>query len=660
MDSVEFLKTFAIILGTSTVIVYTLHRMKIPPIIGFLISGLVIGPYGIGFVRNVELVELFAEIGIILLLFVLGIELSPTKLFEMRRFLLLAGGLQVFLTITLCAIIASAFINLDQAIFTGMLISLSSTAIVLKHLSDKGEVDTPHGKIIIGILIFQDLFAVFMVGLIPSLVGSKIQINFLFEKIAISLLVVSLAILSSKKFIPWLLFQIVKSRIRDLFIISVLFLCFSVALLISEIGFSLALGAFIAGLLISESEYAHQVTADVIPFRESFMAIFFISIGMLLDIKFALDNLVSILLISLAIIFLKAIANFFSIRLAGGNSRVSLISALALAQISEFSFILVSTAQLYNIINQTLFNFFISTSIITMLFSPLILLNIHKIAEKLPAKVPPKTKIDEFEKATKLDSHVIIVGFGINGRNVAKILKDLNIPYVILELNPITVREMKKQGEPIYLGDATSVDVLRIAGIEKAKLIVIAISDPISTRRIATLARRINPDIYIIVRTRYVSEIEELKKLGADEVIPEEFETSIQISSRVLSFFNVPLNVIKEYISKLRESSYIPLLNVAGNNLAKLVQEKFHPLSFNLATYLIEENSISADKSIAELNFRAQTGATIIAVKRGEEIYLNPGANFILKPGDLVLALGKPTELEKATEFFTPKDQSKF
>jgi CPA2 family monovalent cation:H+ antiporter-2 len=348
-----------------------------------------------------------------------------------------------------------------------------------------------------------------------------------------------------------------------------------------------------------------------------------------------------------------------SIRLAGGNTRVSLISALALAQISEFSFLLLSIAQQYNIVNQTFFNFFISTSIITMLFSPIILLNTHKIAEKIPIKFTQtaKTKTNEFERTTKLDSHVVIVGFGINGRNVAKILKDLNIPYVILELNPITVKEMKKQGEPIFLGDATSVDVLKIAGVDKAKLIVIAISDPISTRRIVTLARRINSDIYIIVRTRYVSEIEELKKLGADEVIPEEFETSIQISTRVLSFFNVPLNVTKEYISKLRESSYIPLLNVSvGDNLSKLVKGKFHHLSFNLATYLVEENSISAGKSIAELNFRAKTGATIIAVKRDDEIHLNPNASFILKPGDLVLALGKPAELEKATELFTPKE----
>ncbi|CUU02281.1 Kef-type potassium/proton antiporter, CPA2 family [Candidatus Thermokryptus mobilis] len=654
MNSIEFLKTFAIILGTSTVIVYTLHKMKMPPVIGFLISGFMIGPYAIGLVKNVELVELFAEIGIILLLFVLGIELSPTKLFEMRRFLLFAGGLQVLLTVTLCAIIALTFMNLAQAILAGMLIALSSTAIVLKHLSDKGEVDTPHGKIIIGILLFQDLFAIFMVGLIPSLAGGKIQINLLLEKIAMSLVVISLAIWSSKKLIPWLLFQIVKSRIRDLVIVSVLFLCFSVALLISELGFSLALGAFIAGLLISESEYAHQVTADVTPLRESFMAIFFISIGMLLDFKFVKDNLVLILLISLSVILLKLIANFLSIRLAGGSMRVSLISALALAQMSEFSFVLVSIAQSHNMIDQTSFNFIISISIITMLFSPLILLHIHKIAEMLSKKMSPSVKVqrDELEKVMKLDSHVIIVGFGINGRNVAKILKDLNIPYVILELNPITVREMKKQGEPIYLGDATSIDVLKSVGIDKAKLIVIAISDPTSTRRIVTIARSVNPDIYIIVRTRYVSEIEELKKLGANEVIPEEFETSIQISSRVLDFFNVPLNIIKDYTAKLRENSYVALLDIPKNEFSKLVQEKFPSISFNLSTYLVLENSKSTNKSIGELNFRAQTGATIIAVKRGEEIYLNPSPSFILKPGDLVLALGKPSELEKAVEFF--------
>lgn len=372
MELVEFLKIIALIFGLSAFVVYLLHRAKLPSVIGFLISGIIVGPYGVGLVGNVKIVEIFAEIGIILLLFVLGIELSPTRLFEMKRFIFLVGGVQILLTTLLIMSISLNFFNLNVAVFIGLTLSLSSMAVVLKHLVDRGELDTPHGKVIVGILIFQDLIAVLITAFIPFISRDDFKLNEFLFRIFTSILFVFFVIVAPRKFIPFLMFQIVKSRVRDLFIISVLLLCFSVALFMYELGFSLAFGAFLAGLLISESEYAHQVTSDIIPFRESFMAIFFVSLGMLFNVDFIYENLASILLLSILVMLIKVIGVFLSVIFAGGSIRVSLISAFSLAQISEFSFVLILLGKRHELISENFYNFFISSAVITIMLSPVL------------------------------------------------------------------------------------------------------------------------------------------------------------------------------------------------------------------------------------------------------------------------------------------------
>ena len=645
------MKTFVIIFGLSTFIVYLLHKIKLPPVIGFLLSGVIAGPYGVGLVRDVSLVEIFAEIGVILLLFVLGIELSPTKLFEMKRFIFLGGALQILVTLFFVVLISLIFLNFNVALFAGIVIALSSTAIALKYLADKGEIDTPHGRITVGILIFQDLVAVFIAGFIPLFSSGNLKAGEFTVKIILSLLIVFIVLWTSRNLVPFLFLQIVKLKIRDLFIISVLFLCFSVALLISEIGFSLAFGAFLAGLLISESEYAHQVTADIIPFRESFMAVFFISIGMLFNVDFVGKNLLAVILISALIILIKIVGGFASVALAGGSSRVALISSFALTPMSEFSFVLTLLGKESGVINDDFYNFFISASVITMVFSPVLMILAPRLSELVGKYVKIRGEIfDMVEKGQNLENHVIIVGFGLNGKNIAKALKAIGVPYVVVELNIFTVKKMREMGELIYYGDGTSVDVLRKVGIGKARLIIIAISDPASARKIVSLARFENPDIYIIVRTRYVSEIDELKKLGADEVIPEEFETSIEIISRVLNYFNLPLNVVREYISKLREDAY-KALRVAEPKIEKLISEIELLKYLNIKTYIVDVNSKARDKSIAELNLKAQTGVLVIAVQRGDEILVNPSSDFVFKAGDVMFIIGTPREIDKTAEF---------
>ena len=657
MDVVEFLKIFAFIFGISALVVYLLHKVRLPPVIGFLISGVIIGPYGAKLVERVEVVQVLAEVGVILLLFVLGLGLSLTKLLEMRRFLLVAGGAQIIMTVFLFTILSLLFFELNLSIFIGLIAALSSTAIVLKYLFDSGEIDSSHGRVTTGITIFQDLVAIFITPFIPLFLSSNFNpINFLVKLLNSSLILI-LVVWASRKRVPPLLFLIAKSRIRDLFIISVLFLCFSVALIVSELGFSLAFGAFVAGLLISESEYSHQVTADIIPFRESLMAIFFVSIGMLLNVNFLMENFRVVVLISLLIILIKILGTSLGILISGGGIKTAFISGILLAPISEFSFVLILLGKKFGLVDDRIYQFFIASAVITMVLSPILFTYVHNLAAFVGNYIKVKDESwERLKRESELREHVIIIGFGLNGRSVARVLKGIGIPYVVIELNISTVKKMREVGELIFHGDATSPDVLRKAGIEEAKLMIITISDPVSSKRIVAIARSLNSNIYIIVRTRYVAEVEELRKLGANEVIPEEFEISVEIANRVLSYFKFPINLTKEYVSKLKEGSYELFrrddvsFNELVQNLALPKNLSEHLRRVEFETYWVKSNSRAKQTSIGEMALRSRTGVTVLIVKRGEEIFINPSADFKFEVGDLVVLMGERNKIEKAIQ----------
>ncbi len=460
--------------------------------------------------------------GVILLLFSIGIEFSLKKLVRIKNIVLGGGSLQVFITTALTTLVAFYLFNdMRISLFSGFLVSLSSTAIVLKILSEKGEIDTPYGKTMVGILIFQDLIVVIMMLLVPILSGEQITFITIAQKLLKAVLIIALVLFSSKYFFPFVLHHVVHSKSRELFIISVIVICLGIAIITSWFGLSLALGAFLAGLIISESEYAHQALSDIIPFKESFMGLFFVSVGMLLSFNFVVENIFQIALVLMAIMVIKFLSTFLAVNLIKVGFRPAIVSSLGLSQIGEFSFILALFGKNLNIIDNSFYQLFLASSVVSMMVSPFLISVAPKWANYLSnIKIVKKTfshmgTARESFSITKSD-HTIIIGFGLNGRNLAKVLKESAIPYVVLEINNFTVQEMKKKGEPIYYGDGTSVDILHSLGIEKAKLLVIAISDPSATRRIVSLARKLNQKLYIIVRTRYLAEVDDLKNLGAD------------------------------------------------------------------------------------------------------------------------------------------------
>ncbi len=543
-----------LLLGMGVLLIF--QRLKIPEIVGFFLTGIIAGPGGLGLISSLHEVEIVAEVGVILLLFTIGIEFSLKNLMNIRRIVLIGGSLQVFLTI-LFVIIAGRYFGktYTEAVFLGYLIALSSTAMVLKILQERDEILSAHGRIAVAILIFQDIMVIPMMLTAPLLSGRGIEIDgSLLLLLLKSALIIIMLIAITKWIAPFILLQITKTRSRELFLFGIIGICLGVAYLTNTLGISLALGAFIAGLVISESEYAHHAFGNVVPIRDLFASFFFISIGMLLDLGFVIQNILLIVLIAAGIMAVKAVIVGAAAFALGFRFHAQVLASLALVQIGEFSFILSKIGLDEGIINIDTYQMFIAVAIITIICTPFLISAAPKAAEiigrfPLPSKIKKGLTPIPLYQLEGIEKHIIIVGFGVNGRNVAKAARASNIPYIIIEMNPITVQAERRKGEMINYGDATQETALTNALINKAEVIVIAIPSAAATARITELAKRLNPNIFIAARTRFVQNVQQLYKLGADEVIPEEFETSIEIFSIILKKYGIE----KEKIDYIRE-----------------------------------------------------------------------------------------------------------
>jgi len=653
MHDYSIIKDIVLILLISIPIIAIFNRMHLPSIVGFLIAGIVLGPSVLKIISNPDQIEMMAEIGVILLLFSIGLELSLKELADIKKILLIGGGLQVSLTILIASVIIFAIgLPAKQAIFFGILISLSSTVIVLKLLSDKNEIDAPHGKISVGILIFQDL-AIVPLFLIVDMLGASDQISF--GEVSIRLLTafgaVAGIIFIAKYLSPHVLYRLAKLRMKEIFTVGVILLILGTAYLTYSLGLSFALGAFIAGLILSESEYSHQIVADTLPLRDAFNSLFFVSIGMLLNLGFVMESPIVVFAFSLGVVLLKTLIIFSVVILLKYPVRIAVLVGIGLAQVGEFSFIIGEQGFSLNLISPELFNIFISSTIITMILTPLLFKLAPRIAGKSGNLAPGISK----EKIiSEVQNHVIIAGFGLNGKNLAHVLKETGIKYIVIEMNPDTVKKEKSKGENIIYGDIGNSEVLKSAKINNAKILVIAISDRSTSKRALKLAKELNPSIHIIVRTRFMKDTDELVKMGAEMVIPEEFETSIQIFRKVLEQYHIPLNVIMQQVNLLRGESYKYLRSEEGTDVAFTHIDELLSTRLTDTFYLSEENQF-AGKTIGELNLRSKTDATIIAIVRKGTTVTNPSAKNILQPGDTLVITGTHKAVDLAFDLLSEK-----
>ncbi|PMP61291.1 MAG: hypothetical protein C0197_05955 [Caldimicrobium thiodismutans] len=653
----EYLLSLILAFLLALPIAYLFVRLKLPPLTGFLLAGLLAGPSGFSLVKDLNLIRDLAELGVIFLMFLLGIEFSIKKLLSYRKEVLLGGFLQVVMTTLFIGVVASHFLSVSfaQALFYGVLVAFSSTAVVLKLLMERGELNSPYGRYIFGILIFQDLSVILVMLMLPLLSGKEISLQYLLFTLIKSFLILAGIFLIGFKGIPLFLDLIMKTRNREIFLISIFIISLGTAYLGHELGLSMALGAFLAGLIISESDYAYQIMAEIKPLKELFMALFFISVGMLLHPRLLFENPFLTLSIFAIIFVAKVLIAFGVVLLLSKSPRISLLSALYLFQIGEFSFVLALEGAKRNLFSSANFyQIFIGTSILTLVATPFVVSGVQRFSDGILRLFSPKRisllKRRREKREERFVEHTVVVGFGICGKNVVYGLKLLKIPYVILELNPYTVKKYKRKGEPIYFADATNPEILKKFGIERAKALVITISDTLAARKIIQIAKALNPELYVITRTQFVAEIEELLDLGADEVIPEEFEASIELFTKVLKYYRVPKNLILELVEEVRSGHYQVLRKEDQSFIKEGISSDWLK-ALNFETYFIKKGSLLKGLSIKRLDLRAKTGVTILAIKRGEDLIINPSPDFILEEEDLLILIGDKKNLRKAFEY---------
>lgn len=554
----DLFKLFAV----SIVVLLVNSRLRIPAIVGFLVTGVLAGPHGLGLVQHAEEVEVLAEVGVILLLFAIGIEFSFEQLGRIRKAVFVGGTLQLLFTFG-AALAVSRFAGLTyaQGVFNAFLFSLSSTAIVLKLLQQRGQMDSPHGKVSLGILIYQDIAVVPMMLLVPYLAQSSDAASSL-GGVLTGFGVAALVVVAARWVVPRLLHTIARTRDREFFLLTVVAICLGVAWATNQVGLSLSLGAFLAGLIISESEYSQEAMGNILPLKDLFTTLFFVSIGMLLDVRTIVEQPLLVLSLTVLVLGIKAFIAALAAFFLGYPLRTTLLVGIALSQVGEFSFVIAQTGLDHGLMNARDYQLYLAVSVLTMAATPFVIMAAPRIAALISRLPLPPVVVTGFgappdeTTASKKTGHLVIVGYGVNGRNLAGAAKKLGIAYDVLEMNADVVRAERHAGEPIWFGDATQESVLEHVNVAQARVVVIAVSDPAATRRITRLVRKQNGKGFIIVRTRYVQELRALYELGASRVVPEEFETSVQIFSLALRAFGQSRQKVDEIANEVRDNGY--------------------------------------------------------------------------------------------------------
>ncbi|HNU91049.1 MAG TPA: cation:proton antiporter [Spirochaetota bacterium] len=663
--SEPLLSNMVVVFALAVVSLFVCIRLKIPTIVGLLLVGVLAGPSGLGLINVSKEVEAIADIGVVLLLFTIGLEFSLKKLLRARRTVLLGGSLQVLITTaTVYFAAVCAGISGAESLFAGFIISMSSTAIAMRLLEERGEIDGPAGVSSLAISLFQDIMSVPMVLSIPLLMGIEgnagSHLGVFFLKTSA---IIVLVLLGARWLVPQVLYQVTRTRSRELFLLSVLGLCGAIAWLTSRVDLSLALGAFLAGLIISESEYSHQALGSILPFRDVFTGFFFISVGMLLDVNYFLQHPFSIGSLALGVVILKIIIILAACTLIGLPLSTGIMTGFAISNIGEFSFVLIRAGSSSGLLSDETSQFFLAVTVISMILAPFLMGASNRVTgfigrlplpDKLRAGLFSLSGIEFPSTFEEGKSHIIIVGYGINGRNVARAASIAGIPYIIIEMNPDTVRREQRNGEHIIFGNADQEAVLAHAGITAARVIVIAIADPAATRQVTAVARKANQDIYIIARTRYVQEVQPLFRLGANEVIPEEFETSVEIFTRVLRKYLVPLDEIRRFVGEIRSGGY-ELLRDMRDGARSCGDLSCYLAGEDVAALKVSGASAFAGKSLAEINMRRSYEVAVVAVRRGASIISNPDGDTRILAGDILVAFGQPDRVEALAGLLNPE-----
>ena len=655
---IPLLYDICIIFGLSIAVLLICHKLSVPSIVGFLLTGLIAGPHGLGLIQVDREVEILAEIGVILLLFAIGIEFSLKNLLRIKQSVLIGGSLQVGLTLLAAFALARYFGQAtNESLFIGCLAAVSSTAIVMKLLQERDETRTPHGGTALAILIFQDIAIVPMMLITPILAGEASDMSSaLILLLAKGAVMIAVVFVGAKYIVPLVLSQALQTRSREVFLLSVLAICLAVVWLTSRFGVSLALGAFLAGLIVSESESSHDALGHISPFRDVFTSFFFVSVGMLLDFHVLFQKPLLIAGLTIGVLVAKSIIAGGVTSMLGYPLRTAILTGLTLSQVGEFAFILAKAGVEHGLLSEVNYKLFLAVSVLTMAVTPFIISAAPHIARgilrlPLPRRLVSGLRPIASTQDVEQTNHVIVIGFGVNGRNVAKAARAADIPYVIVEMNPETVRTERANGEPIFYGDAIYDAVLHHANIKLARVVVVAISDDAASRRIVAAAHALNPAAHIVVRTRHLAEVEPLYRVGANEVIPEEFETSVEIFTRVLMEYLIPHDQIERFIAEVRADGY-KMFRALPKDAPSVPDLKVHFPDLEISVLWVDPKSPFVGKSLAELALRGRYEVTVLAVRRNEQILANPHGELRIECDDEVYLLGNPKKIAQVADLF--------
>lgn len=634
-----------IVFGFTILVAYVSALFRFPVIIAFILSGVLIGPNGLKLISHSSLVDNMAEIGLAMLLFTIGLEFDKEKIKIVRRYFFQGGALQVALTAVVFGILLRLLrFEIKQAVFIAFFLTLSSSALGFRILQEKRITHSLHGNLIAGILLFQDVAFVPMLMLIPLLGGTSGSMSLQLNEFVFYLLLFIVILFFFKRFGERIFRYLVKFHYRELNLMLAIFIPFAFSILSYRLGFSYALGAFIAGVLLSESDFHLQVVSDIVPFKDIFNAFFFIAAGMLFELSTFLLNWRKVFFLVLIVLLVKGSVLLLVARTFKFKLRYASYTALFLFQLSEFSFVLASAGWRHGIIGKSQFNIFFSATILTMLLTPLLIAGAEKF---LFAGGEKKT---DTPKRAALKKHTIIAGYGLTGRNLTLALARVHIPFLVVDLNYENVKELKREGIPVFFGDISSEEVLKTVNARAATVLVVAISDPHAAKIAISKARKMNPCLQIIARTRFLSEIENFYRIGANEVIGEEFETSIEIFSRALRHYHIPTNVLENIVRTIRDQNYAIL---RGRGMVDVRWEKLNALleAGTVETFLIDEQMHACGKSLKELDLRRTTGATIVALVRNGKSYPSPRADLVIQANDIVVLTAAHQDLERAFLF---------
>jgi CPA2 family monovalent cation:H+ antiporter-2 len=650
------LKDIVIIFALSTFVNLIFTKVKMPTIIGYMLTGVIAGPHLLGLIASQHEIELMAEIGVVLLLFTIGLEFSLQQLIKIRKVVFLGGLMQFSLTAIIILLVSQFYgLGWKVGLFVGFITALSSTAIVLKILQERSELSSNYGRTVLGILIFQDIMLVPLILFTNIMKGDNIEVGREIALMVVKVFGIMIFLYAGSKWlVPLILKYVMQRKNQELFLMTIFLICMAVALLTWELGMSLAFGAFLGGLMISGSQYSHNAFGNLVPFKNMFTSFFFVSIGMLLDLNFIAENAVLVFGTLILVLTIKTFVAGATGFVLGHTFRGTVMVGLALSQVGEFSFILAKIGQGAQVLSEFYFQLFLAVAVLSMSLTPLIIAVAKPLANHLLKLPLPRFWVEGLFPlkeipAPDFSGHMVIIGKDVRAQKLAMLTATRDIQFISITFDPNLVREKQLQGENVIYGDAMNEPILEKAHVDKADIIVVSVGDIIASSAIVEKVRQMNRNAYILARAKFIGDMELLYKLGASHVVPEKFETAIEFYNQVLRKRLLPQKEISNIIRSIRKDFYGVFRDSKQSDSGWFFEEV---PDFEINAYKVEEDSDIAGKSLRAISLRRKHGITLLAIKRGEEIIKHPEADTLFEVNDYLYLLGRPENLTKAQELF--------